>query len=94
MAEDFGRRDFLKTSAVAAAAVGALAGPARAASDKVNIGWVGTGTRGYFVMDQMYKANAAEAAAPSNSSEQSTGTEAKKDEGVIDAEYVDVDEKK
>ena len=49
----------MKTSAVAAAAVGALAGPVRAASDKVNIGWVGTGTRGYFVMEQMYKQNAA-----------------------------------
>src|ERR1700744_1868250 len=59
MAEELGRRDFLKTTAVAAAAVGALAGPVRAASDKVNIGWVGTGTRGYFVMEQMYKQNAA-----------------------------------
>jgi predicted dehydrogenase len=59
MADELGRRDFLKTSAVAVAAAGALAGPARAQSDKVNIGWVGTGTRGYFVMEQMYKANAA-----------------------------------
>jgi molecular chaperone DnaK len=43
----------------------------------------------------MYKANSAEAgAAPGNSSEQGSGEAAKKDEGVIDAEYVDVEEKK
>ena len=39
-----------------------LAGPAvqsaLGANDKVNIGWIGVGTRGYFCMDQMYKGNA------------------------------------
>jgi molecular chaperone DnaK len=45
----------------------------------------------------MYKANAGQAAAASaagNSPDGASGGEAKKDEGVIDAEYVDVDEKK
>ncbi|MGH9585669.1 MAG: molecular chaperone DnaK, partial [Acidobacteriaceae bacterium] len=49
--------------------------------------------------EAMYKANAAGPAAgapPTDGSAAATGTteEAKKDEGVIDAEYVDVDEKK
>ena len=39
-----------------------LAGPAvqsaRGANDKVNIGWIGVGTRGYFCMDGLYKGNA------------------------------------
>jgi molecular chaperone DnaK len=43
----------------------------------------------------LYKANAAAAAAPGGPSDgASAGGETKKDEGVIDAEYVDVDEKK
>src|SRR6202050_605833 len=44
----------------------------------------------------MYKANAAGAAAPGSPSDGSGGSasEAKKDEGVIDAEYVDVEDKK
>ncbi len=46
----------------------------------------------------MYKANAAAAqgAAPGSPSDGSAGgaSEAKKDEGVIDAEYVDVEDKK
>jgi len=46
----------------------------------------------------LYKANATAAAAPGESADGgaggAAGGEAKKDEGVIDAEYVDVDEKK
>ena len=44
----------------------------------------------------LYKANAAGAAGPAGGSpaDDGGGGEAKKDEGVIDAEYVDVDEKK
>ncbi len=44
----------------------------------------------------MYKATAASATAPTDGAAASAGTadEPKKDEGVIDAEYVDVDEKK
>ena len=46
--------------------------------------------------EAMYKATAASATAPTDGAAASAGTadEAKKDEGVIDAEYVDVDEKK
>jgi len=42
----------------------------------------------------LYKVNAEQAAAPSGTPEGGAGAEHKKDEGVIDAEYVDVDEKK
>jgi molecular chaperone DnaK len=45
--------------------------------------------------EAMYKANAQTASAPQADSSQAAGaSEEKKDEGVIDAEYVDVDEKK
>ncbi len=47
--------------------------------------------------EAMYKANAAApSAAPTDGATAASGTteEAKKDEGVIDAEYVDVDDKK
>jgi predicted dehydrogenase len=53
MAEELNRRNFLKTAALAA-------GPAlvsgRAANDKVNIGWIGVGTRGYAALDWMHSA--------------------------------------
>jgi molecular chaperone DnaK len=53
-------------------------------------------TASHKMAEVLYKANAAAAqGAPSDTATGSTGTtEAKKDEGVIDAEYVDVDEKK
>jgi molecular chaperone DnaK len=45
--------------------------------------------------EAMYKATAAAPGSPSDGSTgQPAGGEAKKDEGVIDAEYVDVDDKK
>ena len=46
--------------------------------------------------EAMYKANATAGAPPTDGSAAASGTteQAKKDEGVIDAEYVDVDEKK
>jgi predicted dehydrogenase len=47
------RRDFLKAAAIAA---GPAAMPARAANDKVNIGWIGVGTRGYASLDWMHTA--------------------------------------
>ncbi|HYW44735.1 MAG TPA: Gfo/Idh/MocA family oxidoreductase [Bryobacteraceae bacterium] len=53
MADEFNRRNFLKAAALAA-------GPAivsgRAANDKVNIGWIGVGTRGYAALDWMHTA--------------------------------------
>src|ERR1700749_1735422 len=55
MADEFNRRNFLKTAALAA-------GPAlvsgRAANDKVNIGWIGVGTRGYAGLDWLHTAAA------------------------------------
>lgn len=44
--------------------------------------------------EAMYKANAAAGAAPQGEAQPTEQAEAKKDEGVIDAEYVDVEEKK
>src|SRR5579864_7879963 len=59
MANDLARRDFMKQTGAAAAL---LAAPAvqsvRGANGKVNIGWIGVGTRGYFCLEQMYKGNA------------------------------------
>ena len=55
MADELNRRNFLKTAALAA-------GPAlvsgRAANDKVNIGWIGVGTRGYAGLDWLHTAAA------------------------------------
>jgi len=53
MSDEFNRRSFLKTAALAA-------GPglvsSRAANDKVNIGWIGVGTRGNAGLDWMHTA--------------------------------------
>ena len=54
-------------------------------------------TASHKLAEAMYKANAAGAAAgapPTDGAQAAGATEEKKDEGVIDAEYVDVDEKK
>lgn len=57
MADELKRRDFLKTSA----AVATLAGPAvisaRGANDKLNIGWIGVGTRGNAGIEWLKKAS-------------------------------------
>ena len=55
MQEETGRRDFLKTSAAVAAGA-MLPGAAHAQSDaaQVKIGWIGTGSRGYYVMGRAY----------------------------------------
>ena len=47
-APDSTRRSFLKTSAAAAALAGPILAPQRVlgANDRVNIGWIGVGTRG------------------------------------------------
>jgi molecular chaperone DnaK len=54
-------------------------------------------TASHKLAEAMYKANAAapeEAAAAGSPNPEQPEAEAKKDEGVIDAEYVDVDDKK
>jgi molecular chaperone DnaK len=51
-------------------------------------------TSSHKMAEVLYKANAAAGANPAESQAGEPAAEAKKDEGVIDAEYVDVDEKK
>ena len=50
------RRDFLKTTATAAVLAGPAAIAARGANDKINIGWIGVGTRGNAGIDWLKKA--------------------------------------
>ena len=53
MAEELNRRNFLKAAALAA---GPAIISARGANDKVNIGWIGVGTRGYAALDWLHTA--------------------------------------
>ena len=53
MAEDLNRRSFLKAAALAA---GPAVIAARGANDKINIGWIGVGTRGYAALDWLHTA--------------------------------------
>ncbi|HUB33645.1 MAG TPA: Gfo/Idh/MocA family oxidoreductase [Bryobacteraceae bacterium] len=53
MADELNRRNFLKTAALAA---GPAMLPARGANDKVNVAWIGVGTRGYASLDWMHTA--------------------------------------
>ena len=50
------RRDFLKTTATAAVLAGPAVIGARGANDKINIGWIGVGTRGNAGIDWLKKA--------------------------------------
>src|SRR5580693_7035573 len=50
------RRDFLKTTATAAVMAGPAVISARGANDKVNIGWIGVGTRGNAGIEWLKKA--------------------------------------
>src|ERR1035438_10103288 len=53
MEDDLSRRNFMKTTAAAAvAAPGILR--AQNASGVVRIGWIGMGSRGYYLMDRLY----------------------------------------
>ena len=53
MTDESSRRTFLKGAALAMAPAVL---PALGAGDKVNVGWIGTGSRGMHVMNMMYKA--------------------------------------
>src|SRR5271157_3123257 len=53
MPDELNRRDFLKAAAIA---TGPAVLTARGANDKVNIGWIGVGTRGYASLDWMHTA--------------------------------------
>jgi predicted dehydrogenase len=53
MADDLNRRNFLKAAAIAA---GPAVITARGANDKINIGWIGVGTRGNAAIDWLHTA--------------------------------------
>ena len=53
MSEELNRRTFLKSAALAA---GPAIISARGANDKINIGWIGVGTRGYAALDWLHTA--------------------------------------
>lgn len=55
MSENQGRRAFLKQSAAAAFAAAPAAVSALGQNNKLNIGFVGMGTRGYYLMERAYK---------------------------------------
>ena len=55
MADEVNRRNFLKAAAIAA---GPALVSAQAANDKVNVGWIGVGTRGYAGLDWLHTAAA------------------------------------
>ncbi len=52
MSDEYSRRNFVKNAALA---VGPAVLPALGANDKLNVGWIGTGSRGMYVMDQAYQ---------------------------------------
>ena len=55
MADELNRRNFFKAAAIAA---GPAVITARGANDKINIGWIGVGTRGYAGLDWLHTAAA------------------------------------
>src|SRR5579872_2193172 len=63
MNDDVSRRNFIKRTAGAALVAAPAVLPALGANNKVQIGWIGVGTRGYYVMQRMYAGNEDNAAA-------------------------------
>src|SRR5689334_11015697 len=53
MSDEINRRSFIKAAAIAA---GPALVSAQGANDKVNIGWIGVGTRGYAGLDWLHSA--------------------------------------
>src|SRR5260370_11487742 len=56
--KELGRGDFMNQPGEAALLAGPAVQAARGANGKVNIGWIGLGTRGYYCLDKMYAGNA------------------------------------
>ncbi|MCZ2077603.1 MAG: Gfo/Idh/MocA family oxidoreductase [Bryobacterales bacterium] len=56
MSDELSRRNFIRNSAGAALVAGPAILPALGANEKVQVGWIGTGSRGNHVMGMMYKA--------------------------------------
>lgn len=60
MPDDVSRRQFVKTSALSSAlAVGPAVMSALGANDRIQMGWIGTGSRGYYLMQRAYAGSAA-----------------------------------
>ena len=55
MSHDFSRRDFVKSSVALASAPAFLRG--QGSNNKITIGWIGTGSRGDYLMQRMYVDN-------------------------------------
>lgn len=55
MSQELTRRNFMQRSAGAALAMGPAVLPALGANNRVKVGWIGTGTRGNYVMSMMYQ---------------------------------------
>src|SRR5215472_9634305 len=55
--DEIKRRDFLKRTAAAAALAGPAVISARGANDKINVGWIGVGTRGNAGIDWLHSAS-------------------------------------
>lgn len=53
MAHEYSRRTFMKSTTAALASASSLL-PALAASDKIQMGWIGTGSRGYYLLERFY----------------------------------------
>src|SRR3954452_765773 len=53
MAEELNRRNFIKAAALAA---GPAIISARGANDKINVGWIGVGTRGRYGLEWLHTA--------------------------------------
>ncbi len=53
MQEDLSRRNFIRTAGVALTAAPAVV-PALGANNKISIAWIGTGTRGHYLMQRFY----------------------------------------
>ena len=58
MTDDLSRRGFLKSSAGAAAIAAPGILRAQNTNNTVRIGWIGVGSRGYYLMERMYKSGA------------------------------------
>ncbi len=53
MPQDYSRRTFVKSTTAALASTSSLL-PALAAGDKIQMGWIGTGSRGYYLLERFY----------------------------------------
>ena len=60
MSQEYSRRGFVKSAASAVAlAAGPAILPAFGAADRVSLGWIGTGTRGRYLIERAYAGNAS-----------------------------------